>query len=87
MSSEDSRVICYTNGAHVIKSPPGRIRTRTDALLRRVPLLLGYGGKRKLRHAGAAPASPRWKRGVLAGRRMTRMIAVPGETGPGLVFR
>ena len=43
--------------------PSGRICTRTDAVLSRVPLLLGYGGK--LRHAGAAPASPRWKRGVL----------------------
>ena len=26
------------------KGPPGRIRTRTDAVLSRVPLLLGYGG-------------------------------------------
>ena len=82
-----------TGAAEKRSGPSGRICTRTDALLRRVPLLLGYGGKRKnLRHAGAAPASPRWKRGVLAVGRMTRtlgppMIAVPGETGPGHVFR
>ena len=29
------------------KRPSGRIRTRTDAILSRVPLLLGYGGKKK----------------------------------------